>query len=86
MPEARPGRGVRVVAGDGKALGLRREPVPAQRRRDVLAAHAEAVVDVIVGHLLAIGDIVTLDGERGHLRQDVMRERSTVSHGYTSRK
>src|SRR6266568_3769280 len=80
VPEARAGRGVRVVAGHGEALGLGREAMPAQLRGHVPAAHAEAVVYLVIAHLLVLGDVVALDGERWHLRHEVVGQRSPVGH------
>src|SRR5215472_14049322 len=82
MPEARPGGSVRVIARHRESLGLCREAVPAQGRGNVLAAHAETVVDLGIAHLLAVGDVVAFNGERRDFRQDVLRKRSAFSHGF----
>src|SRR5580704_1320090 len=81
MPETRTGRRIRVEAGDREALGLSRETGPAQRRGDVPPGHAEPVKDLVVRHHLAIGDVIAAQVERRNGRQEVVRERRTVSHG-----
>jgi molybdate-binding protein/transcriptional regulator with XRE-family HTH domain len=82
VPEAGAGRGVRVVAGDREARGLRRETRPGQRRRDVLPGHPEAVVHLLRGHHLTIGDVVATQLERRHRGQEVIGERRTIGHYY----
>src|SRR6266516_1975019 len=59
--------------------------MPAQLRGDVLAAHAEAVVYLVIAHLLVLGNVVALDGEGWHLRHEVVGQRSPVGHGSSYR-
>src|SRR5262249_40422757 len=72
VPEAASGGGVRVVTGHGEALGFGRESVPAKVGRYVLAGHAEAVVYLVITHVMVMGDIIAFDGERWHLRHEVV--------------
>src|SRR5262249_42980812 len=81
VPEPRAGRRIGVVAGHREALSLRREAVPAQLRGNVLPGHAEAVENLGVGHLLAVGDVVALHRERGHGWHEVVRQWRALGHG-----
>src|SRR5581483_10937793 len=80
VPETAAGRGVGVVAGDGEAGGVGRRPFPAEMGRHVAARHAESVVDLRLGQLLAVGHVVARDREARHLRQEVVGQRRAVGH------
>src|SRR5262249_60128547 len=69
-----------VEAGPREAFGLRREAVPAQLRGNVLPGHAEAVEDLGVGHLLALGHVGALQRERGNGRHEVVRQWRARGH------
>src|SRR5262249_18288044 len=60
--------------------------VPVQIRGYVLAGHAEAVVDLLIAHVLFMGNVIALNGEGRHLRHEIVRQRSPVGHRSSSRK
>src|SRR5947209_7034937 len=66
MPEARSGRRVGVVAGDGEALGARRRVGPLEMRRLVATGAAEAEIgrqNEILRQIVAVPETVAGDGE-----------------------
>jgi hypothetical protein len=47
---------------------------------DVPAGHAPVVEDLILAHLLPVGDVIAGHVERGHLGHKVIGQRRTVGH------
>src|SRR5262245_24663739 len=67
VPEARAGRRVRIVTGDGETFGTRRRSRPFEMRRPVAARTAKAEVgrqDEIFRKVVAVLEAVARDRER----------------------
>jgi hypothetical protein len=82
VPEARAGRRVRVVAGDGEALRARRRIGPLEMRRHVAAGAAEAEIgrqDEILRQIVAVLETVAGDRERHVVSPSQRTSGSSVS-------